>query len=210
MDERLPIEFPLPEPIVQMLLELSNSFTLEESLQTLIEIAITENGRADLAGKNIVIVILQLCHALTLPSQSRILLLCLKLLRNLCAGELINQNMFLEQGGVGTITTVMTSVKLLSLDNQIIRFGLQLMGNVALAGDKHQRAIWHELFPHKFSEIAGIRSREISDPLCMIIYTCLEGADGLIMELFSDQGLAVILDVVHNVSIGNCIDFFHI
>lgn len=201
MDEKLPIEFPVPETMVRVLLELSNSLTLEESLQTLIEISITESGRADLAAKNIVTVILQLCQALTLPSQSRILLLCLKLLRNLCAGELVNQNMFLEHGGIGTVTTVMTSVKLLSLDNQIIRFGLQLLGNVALAGDKHQRAVWRELFPNIFSEIVAIRSWEISDPLCMIICTCSEGVDGLIVELFSDQGLAIILDIIHTVSI---------
>ncbi|CAL5400610.1 unnamed protein product [Camellia sinensis] len=191
----------VPENIFQPLLIASNSSTPEKALEILIEASRNPDGRLDLASKNILPTVLQLCQILSYPSSSRILLLCLKLLRNLCAGELTNQNSFVEHNGVGIVLTVLDSVRELDLDYGLIRMGLQVLANVSLAGEKHQRAIWYKLFPLKFVEIASMRRRETCDPLCMVIYTCCDGSNGLIDEVCGDQGLPIMVEIVRTASI---------
>nr|XP_016435803.1 PREDICTED: ataxin-10-like isoform X1 [Nicotiana tabacum]XP_016435804.1 PREDICTED: ataxin-10-like isoform X1 [Nicotiana tabacum] len=197
MDDKFVPELSVPENVTKTLLLVSNSASLEKALEKLIEIAKVPDRRFDLSTKNVVTVVLQLCRSLLSPSWRHLLLLSLKVLRNMCAGEMRNQNAFLEQRGVETVMDVITSVGLtIDPDCEIIRIGLQLLGNYSVAGREHQCDVWYQLFPHRFLKIAGVRSREICDPLCMVIYTCCEGTDGLLTELSSEQGLPILNEII--------------
>ncbi|KAM7489946.1 hypothetical protein LguiB_027430 [Lonicera macranthoides] len=191
----------VPKNILQPLFNASNSSTLEESLTRLIETARGTDGRSDLASKNILTTVLQLCQSLSCPSSHHLVLLSLKLLRNLCAGEIINQNTFIEQDGVGLVANVLSSIAIASDSNSssnygIVRMSLQLLGNVSLAGEEHRRAVWHRFFPLEFIDISRLRSREICDPLSMVIYTCSEGNNRLFAQMCSDQGLAILTEII--------------
>ncbi|KAL5712974.1 hypothetical protein ACHQM5_015094 [Ranunculus cassubicifolius] len=189
----------VPEHILQPLLNSANCLTLEEALEALVTCAKTEHGRSELASKNTVPIVLELAKLL---STHCLLLSSLKLLRNLCAGQLQNQDSFIANNGVKIILMALDSVGLGSDSNiGIIRTGLQLLGNVSLAGEEHQRAIWLALFPNKFMEIAMIRSSEICDPLCMVIYTCCSGNDELFEVLCDSQGLKIMAEIVRSASI---------
>ncbi|KAM7486997.1 hypothetical protein LguiA_003006 [Lonicera macranthoides] len=160
----------VPKNILQPLFNASNSSTLEESLTRLIETARGTDGRSDLASKNILTTVLQLCQSLSCPSSHHLVLLSLKLLRNLCAGEIINQNTFIEQDGVGLVANVLSSIVIASDSNSssnygIVRMGLQLLGNVSLAGEEHRRAVWH-------------RNNRLFAQMC------------------SDQGLAILTEII--------------
>ncbi|CAN4078360.1 unnamed protein product [Withania somnifera] len=157
LDDKVVPEATIPENVAKALLLVSISSSLEEALEKLIELAKEADGQLDLSSKNVVTTILHLCQS-----------------RNLCAGEIRNQNEFLQQRGVEIVVDVITSVGLtLVPDCAIIRIGLQLLGNYSVGGGERQCDVWYELFPHKFLKIARVRSREICDPLCMVIYTCL-------------------------------------
>lgn len=69
-----------------------------------------------------------------------------------------------------------------------------------MAGDEHQRAVWHHLFTLDFVELARVRSRGTCDPLCMIIYTCCKGNHGLIADLCSDKGLPIVAEIIRTAS----------
>lgn len=196
------LKFSLPENILQPLFSVSNSSTLDETLELLIEASKTPGGRLDLGSKNILPVVLQLSQSLSYPSGRDILLLSLKLLRNLCAGEMTNQNLFIEQNGVKAVSTILLSFVGLDSDSDygIIRMGLQLLGNVSLAGERHQRAVWHHFFPAGFLEIARVRTLETSDPLCMVIYTCFDQSHEFITEICGDQGLPILAEIVRTAS----------
>ena len=198
------LKFSLPENILQPLFSVSNSSTLDETLELLIEASKTPGGRLDLGSKNILPVVLQLSQSLSYPSGHDILLLSLKLLRNLCAGEMTNQNLFIEQNGVKAVSTILLSFVGLDSDSDygIIRMGLQLLGNVSLAGERHQRAVWHHFFPAGFLEIARVRTLETSDPLCMVIYTCFDQSHEFITEICGDQGLPILAEIVRTASTG--------
>ncbi|XP_070021877.1 uncharacterized protein [Nicotiana sylvestris] len=175
MDDKFVSELSVPENVTKTLLLVSNSASLEKALEKLIEIAKVPDRRFDLSTKSVVTAVLQLCRSLSSPSWRYLLLLSLKALRNMCAGGIRNQNAFLEQRGVETVMDVITSVGLtIDPDCEIIRVGVQLLGNYSVAGREHQCDVWYQLFPHSFLKIAGVRSREICDPLCMVIYTCCE------------------------------------
>ena len=192
----------LPENILQPLFYVSSSSNLNETLEFLIEASRTPSGRLDLGSKNILSVVLHLCQSLSYPLGREILLLSLKLLRNLCAGEMANQNSFIEQNGVEVVSTIFSSV-VLDSDYGVIRMGLQLLGNVSLAGEAHQCAIWHQFFPARFLEIARVRKRETCDPLCMVIYTCSDQSHEFITEICGNQGLPILAEIVRTASTGN-------
>ncbi|OIT32473.1 hypothetical protein A4A49_65803 [Nicotiana attenuata] len=197
MDDKFVPELSVPENVTKTLLLVSNSASLEKALEKLIEIAKVPDRRFDLSTKNVVTAVLQLCQTLSSPSWRYLLLLSLKALRNMCAGEIRNQNAFLEQRGVETVMDVITSAGLtIDPDCEIIRVGLQLLGNYSVAGREHQCDVWYQMFPHRFLKIARVRSREICDPLCMVIYTCCEGTDGLLTELSSEQGLPILKEII--------------
>ncbi|KAK8613295.1 hypothetical protein V6N13_101061 [Hibiscus sabdariffa] len=198
------------EDVLQPLLSASNSSSLHEALEFLIQASRDAVGRAELALRNILPTVLKLVESLHCASSREYLIPFLKLLRNLCAGEVANQNSFLEQNGIEIVLTVLRSAALASdPDFGIIRFSLQVLGNVSLAGAEHQQAIWLNLFPNEFFLLAGILSQETSDPLCMILYTCCDGRPVLATELCRDLGLPIVVRLIRTVaSVGFREDWF--
>ncbi|XP_050386233.1 uncharacterized protein LOC126802627 [Argentina anserina] len=186
----------VPEDVLQAVLSVSNSSNLLESLEELILVCKTDSGREDLASKNVLPTVLQLIQCLSYPSDHYLLTLSLRLLRNLCAGEVANQNSFVEENGVAIISDVLSSVILLEPDFGIICVGLQVLANAALAGERQQHAIWQQLFSEKFLALARVRSQKTCGPLCMIIYTCCDGTPELVAQLCGDCGVTIVKEIV--------------
>jgi ataxin-10 len=88
-------------------------------------------------------------------------------------------------------------------DFETVRFGLQVLANVVLFGEKRQRDVWLRFYPERFLSIAKIRKRETFDPLCMILYTCVDGSSEIASELCSCQGLTIIAETLRTSSSGN-------
>ncbi|KAH9602234.1 hypothetical protein KSS87_009747 [Heliosperma pusillum] len=202
MDTALSRELSIPEDVIESLLSTSNSSSVDEALQILTETSRNDKGRLELASKGILGAVLKLLQSLDRESAHHLLLLSLRLLRNLCAGEATNQNLFIELNGVAVVSSVINNVEFDCDDSGfgIIRAALQVLANISLAGEKHQRAIWERLFPDVFLKIARVRRSETCDPLCMNIYTCSDGSSELFTELCTDQGLAVIAESVRTAS----------
>ncbi|EOY14176.1 ARM repeat superfamily protein, putative isoform 5 [Theobroma cacao] len=207
--ESLP-EFNGLEGVLQPLLSASNSSSLKEALEILIKVSRTAAARAELALRNILPTVLKLVESFHQTSSREYLVNSLKLLRNLCAGEVANQNAFFEQNGVEVVLSVLRSAALLSNpDSGVIRVSLQVLANVSLAGEDHQQAIWLKFFPNEFSVLARVRSQETNDPLCMILYTCCDRRPGLVAELCRDMGLPIVVGIIRTVaSVGFGEDWF--
>lgn len=197
------LEYPISEQTLQLLFGASNSNDLEESLEKLIEISKSASGRSELASKRVLPVVLEIIHSVPCTSQHHFLSLSLKLLRNLCAGEIANQNLFIEVKGAGIVSNCLRSLASSSdLDQGLVRVCLQVLANVSLAGKEHQLAIWEELYPNGFVSLARLRSRGICDPLCMIIYACYGGNPELGRNLYSDSGWPILVEIVRTASFG--------
>ncbi|XP_031280508.1 ataxin-10-like isoform X2 [Pistacia vera] len=146
---------PVPVDVLQPLLTAASSSSLKETLEILVESSRTGVGRSDLASKNILPTVLRLIQSICYASCRQYLLLSLKLLRNLCAGDITNQNLFIECNGVGVVLTILRFTGLDSgADCGIVRMALQVLANVSLAGERHQRAIWSLFFPNEFVTLA--------------------------------------------------------
>ncbi|KAF8379387.1 hypothetical protein HHK36_028821 [Tetracentron sinense] len=201
MEDTLSPEVSVPISVFQQILTSANSSTLEETLDSLLENSRTVHGRSDLASKNILSLILQLTESLSNPSTRHLLFSSLKLLRNLCAGEIANQTSFIEHNGVKIVSIALSSMGFGSeSDFGIVRMGLQLLGNVSLAGEEHQSHVWDQFFPVEFREIAKIRRQEVCDPLCMVIYTCCNGSYERVGELCGVQGLPILAEIIRTAS----------
>ncbi|XP_023764344.1 uncharacterized protein LOC111912852 [Lactuca sativa] len=201
MDSAISLEESIPESILQPFFSATNSSTLNKALENLIELARTKEGRSDLASKNMLNPTLQLCKLLSYPSSGNTLLLALKLIRNLCAGELRNQNSFIEQNGVDIVSNIISCKEIVNDSNHgLIRMGLQVVANVSLAGEEHQLVIWNHIYTLKFLEIAKIRRKETCDPLCMIIYACVEENHELLDKLCSDRVLPLLVEIIRTAS----------
>ncbi|XP_022717604.1 ataxin-10 [Durio zibethinus] len=210
MDPESLLEFNGLEDVLQPLLCASNSSSLKEALELLIEASRSTVARAELALRNILPTVLKLVESLHHKSNCEYLTKSLKLLRNLCAGEIANQNAFLEQNGIEVVLNVLKSAAVLpNPDFGVIRMVLQVLANVSLAGEKHQQAIWHKFFPNEFLVLARVCSQETNDPLCMILYTCCDGRPGLATELCRDLGLPIVAGIIQTVvSVGFGEDWF--
>ncbi|CAI9101663.1 OLC1v1039038C1 [Oldenlandia corymbosa var. corymbosa] len=201
VDNSMPGKLVVPETILQPLVKASNSSDLDKGLEHLIEVAKSPEGRADLASKDLVTYVLKLCQLPDFVSSGDLLFLSLKLLRNLCAGELINQNAFLEQNGVKVVSSVLSCVSFSSeFGYKIIRTCLQVLGNFSLAGEEHQLAVWREFFPLSFTKIAEVQRTDTCDPLCMVTYACSGESNELLEELCSVRGLRLVVEIVRTVS----------
>ncbi|KAM6584916.1 hypothetical protein CsatB_011918 [Cannabis sativa] len=197
MEDTSLLELCVAEDVIQALCSASNSSSMEKSLELLIEISRTADGRVDLGSKHILSMVIQLIQSIPYPSGRQFLVLSLRLLRNLCAGEISNQNSFLQRNGVGAILNVFRSARLSSEEDYgFFRIGLQVLANVSLAGEEHQRLIWNQLFPDEFLALAKIRGREVCDPLCMVIYVCCDGNRELLTELCSGCGLPIVREII--------------
>ncbi|KAJ0797641.1 putative armadillo-like helical, Ataxin-10 domain-containing protein [Helianthus annuus] len=188
----------VPENILQRFFVAANCSTLDKSLENLIEFARTSDGRSDLASKNMLTTTLNLCQSLSYPSCGGTLLLALKLIRNLCAGEPRNQNSFIEQNGVNIVADIISAKELVNDSNYgMIRMGLQVLANVSLAGREHQIVVWKRVYSTEFVEIAKVRRKETCDPLCMIVYACVEENHKLLDQLCSDHALPLLVEIVY-------------
>ncbi|KFK30607.1 hypothetical protein AALP_AA6G003700 [Arabis alpina] len=192
------MEASLPEEVLQPLLNASDSSSsLEDCLQFLLETSRTDSGRSDLASKAILPCILRLLQLLPYPSSRHYLNFSLKVLRNLCAGEISNQNAFVDHNGSALVSDLLVSA---IEDFETVRFGLQVLANVVVFGEKRQRDVWFRFFPERFLGIAKIRRRETTDPLCMVLYTCFDGSSEIASELCSNEGLSIIAETVRTSS----------
>ncbi|XP_073145492.1 uncharacterized protein [Henckelia pumila] len=197
MDDTMSPVLPVPDNILQPLLVASDASTLNEALERLIDIAKTCDGRLDLASKCIILPVLQLCQALLTPSCQHLILLSLQLLRNLCAGEIKNQNLFIELNGVEILSTVVTFLRQApASDMRARRVLLQIIGNVTLAGEYHQDVVWNRFFPLEFVEMARLQSRGTCEPLCMVICTCTEHDNSRFADLCTDEGLNIVIEII--------------
>ncbi|XP_062090206.1 uncharacterized protein LOC133796624 [Humulus lupulus] len=197
MEDTSLLELCVAEDVIQALCSASNSSSMEKSLELLIEVSRTADGRADLGSKHILPMVIQLIQSIPYPSGRQFLVLSLRLLRNLCAGEISNQNSFLQKNGVGAVLNVFRSARLSSEEDYgFFRIGLQVLANVCLAGGEHQRLIWNQLFPEEFLALAKIRGREVCDPLCMVIYTCCDGNPELLTDICNGCGLPVVREII--------------
>ncbi|KAK6164039.1 hypothetical protein DH2020_000903 [Rehmannia glutinosa] len=196
MDDSKSRNFSVPDSVLEPLFVASGTSILNKALEHLIETAKSADGRLNLAFNHILSPVLELCqYPFQLSGQD--LLLSIELLRNLCAGEIKNQNLFIEQNGVGILSTLVSSVGLTSgSDNGILPMVLQVLGNVSLAGEQHRLVIWRQFFPHRFLDIARVRSKETCDPLCMVIYTCSEDSNERSVELFADPGQDIVVEII--------------
>ncbi|EPS70644.1 hypothetical protein M569_04117, partial [Genlisea aurea] len=191
--------FLVPDNVIQQLLMASGSSTLEEALLALIETSRTPEGRLRLASEPTIVPILELCKSPGRISSDH-LCLSIKLLRNLCAGEITNQNSFIEWDGIRILSAVISPSPTSAFENGILRAVLQVLANVSLAGEMHRHAIWHRFYPGGFRDVVKFRSCKISDPLSMIIYLCCEGCDERVGELLSDQGRCILLEILATVT----------
>ncbi|KAL6130484.1 hypothetical protein ACLB2K_068863 [Fragaria x ananassa] len=196
MDNTTLPECSVPEHVLQALLSVSNSSKLVDSLEDLVQVCKTADGREDLSAKNVLPTVIQLVQSLSYPSDHYLLTLSLRLLRNLCAGEVANQNSFVEQNGVAIISNILSSASSLEPDFGIICVGLQVLANVALAGERQQHAIWQQLFLENFVAFARVRSQKTCGPLCMIIYACCDGTPELVAQLCGDCGVTIVKEIV--------------
>ncbi|XP_012083504.1 ataxin-10 [Jatropha curcas] len=202
MDDVSVVDQSLPEDLLQPLLRASKSSKLKEGLEILIETSRIDDGRAHLASMDILPAVLQLLQSKPYSSGNQYLTLALKLLRNLCAGEVINQNLFIAMNGPCIVSIVLRSAMVVSEpDYGIIRMGLQLLANVALAGEEHQLSIWHSIFPDELVALAKLQNRSTLDPLCMIIYACCDGNPSLVPELWGNQGMPILTEIVRTASV---------
>ncbi|XP_039114107.1 ataxin-10-like isoform X2 [Dioscorea cayenensis subsp. rotundata] len=161
----------------------------QETLESHLEASRTLEGRGRLAVTGTLDATLR-----GLSPSSPLLLPHLRLLRNLCAGEPANQDAFLRFDGPDLILPIV-----LSSPPDVVRVGLQVLCNVALAGEEHRAKVWARLFPVGFLELARIRDRGILDPLCMLLDTCCSADCGRrrLGELCEDEkGLPILIEII--------------
>lgn len=108
--------------------------------------------------------------------------------------------MFLENDGVYIVVSSILRSEVVGSDYMLVRWGLQVLANVCLAGKEHQKAVWDEMFPAGFLSLARIGKKEVNDPLCMVIYTCCDGNDQWFGEVCSDGGWSVLVEIVRTAS----------
>jgi ataxin-10 len=168
----------------------------EETLAKLLEVSRTPEGRASISDK-----LRDTLHLL--PASPSRLLLRLRLLRNLLAGDELNQITFVHFSGPALVASSVLSFPSVAPD--VARAALQALGNAALAGEYHRAAVWEALFPGALREFAGVKDAGVLDPLCMVLDTCCsgEGGRGRLDELcHEDLGLPILVEVVTTASKG--------
>ncbi|XP_068663219.1 uncharacterized protein [Aristolochia californica] len=189
----------LPDNLLRPLLASANCETLDESLAFLLDASKSDHGRFNLASKRVIPHLLRLSVILAqnLNLSTVRLLSSLRILRNLCAGESLNINSFIESGGVEAMEDVFNSVQ---FDPQTVIIGLQALANVLLASNEHHVDVWDHFFPLSFLEVAKIRNKGICDLLCRILYTLCRGDDGRLCRIGGDVGVRIIGEIISTTS----------
>uniref|UniRef100_A0ACD5TTH9 Uncharacterized protein n=1 Tax=Avena sativa TaxID=4498 RepID=A0ACD5TTH9_AVESA len=167
----------------------------EATLTALMEAAKTREGRAALSDA--------LAGTLCLLPASPVplLLLRLRLIRNLLAGDSNNQRTFVLLSGPAAV--VSSVLALPSLTPDVARAALQALGNAALGGDQNREAVWDALFPGALREFARVWDAGVVDPFCMVLDTCCSGkaGRGRLQELcHEDMGLPILVELVTTAS----------
>ncbi|XP_068665522.1 uncharacterized protein [Aristolochia californica] len=185
----------LPDNLLHHLLASANCETLDESLAFLLDASKSGHGRFNLASKRVIPLLLRLSVILAQNHNlSTIhLLSSLRILRNLCAGESLNINSFIEFGGVEAMEDVFNSVQ---FDPQTVCIGLQALANVLLTSKDHHVDVWDHFFPLGFLEVGKIRNKGICDLLCRILYTLCRGDDGRLCRIGGDEGVRIIVEII--------------
>ncbi|KAJ3682091.1 hypothetical protein LUZ60_014664 [Juncus effusus] len=179
---------------------MSTNLDEEEQLKTLnslLEASKTPSGRARLTGSGAVSATLR--RLSSSPASSPLTLPSLRLLRNLCAGEISNQDAFVHSAGPQTLLSLLLSPP----SPEVIRAGIQVLGNVALAGEEHHAAVWSRFFPDGLVELARVRERGVCDPLCMLIDTCCSsiGGETRLDELCgTETGIQILAEIITTAS----------
>lgn len=169
----------------------------EETLESLLEASKTPDGRLRLAASGAVATTLRRLSASD-PASSSQALSYLRLLRNLCAGESSNQDSFVDSSGPDTIASILLCSSVLV---EVLRAGIQVLGNVALAGEVHRAAVWARFFPDGLFLLARVGERGVCDPLCMVIDTCCSGIGGRtrLEELCgTDSGVQILVEIIRS------------
>ncbi|XP_026437689.1 uncharacterized protein LOC113335883 [Papaver somniferum] len=179
--------------------KLVHALEIHQALELLTETCKSPIGRHDLAGIKILPIIINLTRFLISSSSRNLLYLSLKLLINLCNGEILNQDCFLEEDGIDVVARVFDSVSF-KTDIETTVYGLQLLGNLCPEGEEHRAAVWCRFFPVVFKDISRVRVREIADVLCMVLYACCDGSNALIGQLCGAQGLQILAEILTTAS----------
>ncbi|KAL6847493.1 hypothetical protein ACP4OV_022519 [Aristida adscensionis] len=172
----------------------------QETLASLLEVSRTPEGRAGLSAA------LADTLALLPASPPALLLPRLRLLRNLLAGDELNQSAFLHLSGPAVVASSALSSPSPSPSPapDVARAALQALGNAALAGERHRAAVWDALFPRPLRELAGVKDAGVLDPLCMVVDTCCSGGGGGRARLealcHEELGLPILVQVVSTAS----------
>ncbi|XP_024358731.1 uncharacterized protein [Physcomitrium patens] len=198
----------------------SNRAEFESRLQLLADFARSDDGRQALAAAEAVSGLLSL-SSLIIPStseafpgsgwSSKTFNLYVKLLRNLCAGNSVNQETFVRIGGLEALAPVVrildagsfkdgvdvagTSPVEASVRNTAIeglQMVLQLLGNTAGLGELSQEKIWEVFFPLIFEIVARVSSVKVQGPLCMVLFTCCRHNDIRCSELSENKGASIV------------------
>ncbi|KAL5776237.1 hypothetical protein ACOSP7_009163 [Xanthoceras sorbifolium] len=96
-DDNSLLDFHLPKDVLHQLLTASSSSSFKETLEILAESSRTVVSRTALASDNIFLTVLRLTRSIPYPFGLVYFLLSLKLLRNLYAREISNQNSFIDR-----------------------------------------------------------------------------------------------------------------
>lgn len=194
----------------------------ESELQFLIDVARSGDGRQKLALAEAVPILLSLSGRV-FPSTRKDFYesywtfgsfnLYVKLLRNLCAGNPVNQEAFVALEGLEAIALVLeilarecsaphgdsfesgeSPAEAIVRNSAIesLQTVLQLLGNVAGLGEVSQARIWKRFFPSVFEIVAQVSSEKIQGPLCMVIYTCCRHSDSRCTELSQGKGASAV------------------
>lgn len=196
----------------------TNRAEFESKLQCLVDVARSGDGRQKLALAEAVPTLLSLSGGVFPRTRQafyetfwsfRSFNLYVKLLRNLCAGNSINQEALVALDGVETIAPVLEILAqecsapqgdsespaeaiVWSSAIESLQMVLQLLGNVAGLGEVSQARIWNCFFPSVFEIVANVSSEKVQGPLCMVIYSCCRDNDSRCTNLSEGKGASVV------------------
>ncbi|XP_026395825.1 uncharacterized protein LOC113290432 [Papaver somniferum] len=172
---------------------------IEEALDILIETCKKDEGRYRFGCVKFLPVVVELVRFLTSskPSTHYPLYLSLKLLRNLCGGEILNQNCLLEVDGLAVIARAVDTVK--SKKNyglEVVKTVLEFLGHFCRAGEEHINAVWFRFFPGRFKNTAKTRERDFLNVLCMVVHTCCDGSYEIMGQLHGIEGVQLVAEML--------------
>ncbi|KAL8153763.1 LOW QUALITY PROTEIN: hypothetical protein V2J09_011523 [Rumex salicifolius] len=187
----------VPDSVMDPLLTISGSSSMEEALQILVQTSRTDDGHFNLASEYVLPVVLHLVRSLSCSSTRSQLFLPLRLLRNLCAGDVRNQDMFIDHDGVEIVSSAI----------DLFGYDLDDDSDCAIVLCKSWLILhWLELDTNKLygniffllslSKSSEFEEWKTCDPLTMIIYVCCDGSLGLFTKLCKEPGLTIMAELI--------------